>query len=544
MGWAFINPPDEDARVLEAFASRVPAQWKTDNKGRRDPNARQSFHITFATPLNSRGGRALRTALSHHCPVHARWSAPLIEKVGRITAADVYCLILSVDSGELRQLREETARECNTAPPAYDGAGHVSIVYVTADHAGELRQMLDADASLTALVGHTLAPGPDTAAPADEHRVAYWLATRGSGAEQDASEESKLRHDDECNIERWYECLRRWTYETAFVEVSQEQAREILSRKPASTFPSLRELARRVEAAIRVVGGHAFVRLSSRSPKDAAFTSPEMKTLLSAHLERMQRSVSCSAVETQNMEFAAFFQARAEASMVSNGRKALQLLRHSERVREDLSRSLRHADAVPWTVVAAVRRWDSIPVWSEFRGFVRDRSLVAISQYNFAVCFEREVVARSEGIRKTIVEFFERSGVKEALPLADCVADFVVPDDLDPSGVRLLEINPWATTTSPCLFTWLPGAKDLEGLEPPLPAMRVVAEPLPVLRDNAAFSQTDALLRNMPTDVVEDSQPLLEQVQSFLSDDVERINSTLRYTLSKCYGRRMTSYPI
>lgn len=113
----------------------------------------------------------------------------------------------------------------------------------------------------------------------------------------------------------------------------------------------------------------------------------------------------------------------------------------------------------------------------EFRGFVSNGSLNALSQYNHLVFFP-SLVARKDEIATTITKFFNDAiiprlaGLKLAsgVPLDSYVIDFglvesigttsvVASDSAERSGqprdqIQVIELNPFLPTTDGCLFSW------------------------------------------------------------------------------------------
>ena len=59
-----------------------------------------------------------------------------------------------------------------------------------------------------------------------------------------------------------------------------------------------------------------------------------------------------------------------------------------------------------WRENFAVRRWVSIDVGMEFRGFVKGGRLCALSQYNH-LCFFPELLERRDAIERRVRTFFE-----------------------------------------------------------------------------------------------------------------------------------------
>ncbi len=170
-----------------------------------------------------------------------------------------------------------------------------------------------------------------------------------------------------------------------------------------------------------------FVRLGSRSPKDAWETGPE----------------------------------------VHNADQAIErLCDMSERVFEDLMMALNEGyDPYIW-----LRQWVKIEPWAEFRCFQRGGKLVGISEYDYLAKPRKEIIDSHEAIEWAIRRFWEQQFLP-ACHLDDVIFDVFVkrhgfgtrdgiPGVKKASyesvvwEVKLLEINPYFNMTDPCLFDW------------------------------------------------------------------------------------------
>jgi hypothetical protein len=171
-----------------------------------------------------------------------------------------------------------------------------------------------------------------------------------------------------------------------------------------------------VAAAVEKMPNGAFIRLGSRSPKDAW---------------SFQRS---------------------DGKVIAGQDPLSYLLDCSERVYEDLMLAIKQN----YTPYIWVRQWIEIPKWSEFRCFMKSRKLVGISQYNY---LNNEVFPEMDpGMCEWAVrEFFKL--FRESTTFNDVVFDvFVKVRKAGPNSrdieVKLLEINPFFELTDPCLFAW------------------------------------------------------------------------------------------
>ncbi|KNC52293.1 uncharacterized protein AMSG_01120 [Thecamonas trahens ATCC 50062] len=219
-----------------------------------------------------------------------------------------------------------------------------------------------------------------------------------------------------------------------------------LSRAESETLAALE---RRVQAAMdeaTLMSTRFFVRLSTRSPKDAV-TSQDGTAK--------------------------------DALAVTRAREALALIGRSMRCYSDLQAHLKFR-ALPNlpAMNLILREWVDMPFDYEFRCFVASGALTAISQYAcFDVVPELHDTATLDAIRDAIVEL--HTSLDPLLSLDSYVFDVVwMPDT---GSVSLIEINPFGAELSSgaCLFSWTRDRALLYGDEPAAgsqPAVRVLRE--------------------------------------------------------------------
>jgi len=83
---------------------------------------------------------------------------------------------------------------------------------------------------------------------------------------------------------------------------------------------------------------------------------------------------------------------------VKNGEEALALLLHSSRVNTDISRTLDHSEH-GFKMYLLLRKFCPIEPSMEFRGFVYNNKLTAVSQY-YDSCFFQELVENKIQLKK------------------------------------------------------------------------------------------------------------------------------------------------
>jgi len=166
----------------------------------------------------------------------------------------------------------------------------------------------------------------------------------------------------------------------------------------------------------------------------------------------------------EDLELNAFVNCVPRSMTVDSGKSALDLLIKSERVFTDLQRWLEFSDdlePVPSSAFCPTKSTltnchqqqnhivlrtfqKDLQASMEFRGFVRNKRLNALSQY-YDVCYYPEVVENKEEIQERVCTFFEE--IKDRIPVEDYIIDFFVGEE----RIMIIEINPWATTTGGAL---------------------------------------------------------------------------------------------
>jgi hypothetical protein len=109
----------------------------------------------------------------------------------------------------------------------------------------------------------------------------------------------KTVEGDPLNIENWYSQLEKYTFETKFISISQETAQSFLNfyddPKGKSKFTKkdkilLEKLEEELNAVIDGKIG-SFIRLSTRSPKDSALSSPKLENLMKKYLNSLNNDM-------------------------------------------------------------------------------------------------------------------------------------------------------------------------------------------------------------------------------------------------------------
>jgi hypothetical protein len=196
------------------------------------------------------------------------------------------------------------------------------------------------------------------------------------------------------------------------------------------------------------LGGGFFVRLSSRSPKDAAMPTREAferEVIRRTEADGGSYDVMDAAI---NGSMRAFFEVGLQSLQVLDASAAIKLFTHSERVHRDLH-DADTAGALEGMKVA-IRRWEpELRQEYEFRAFVRSGKLTAISQYN-PYCYYPDQVAARDAICAKLENYWQ-SQVKDVLSrlYSDYVIDIAILAD---GACRVIELNPFEPQTGGGLF--------------------------------------------------------------------------------------------
>jgi hypothetical protein len=133
----------------------------------------------------------------------------------------------------------------------------------------------------------------------------------------------------------------------------------------------------------------------------------------------------------------------------SSGESALRLLTNgSSRLAFDLGMAVQGG----YSPHVFAREWLQIEPWMELRCFMRERSLVGVSQYHYTNAEAGKTIeSRRDKMLASVVDFFPRFCA--ACHLDTVVFDLVMPSASGSGSVPLLlEINPWTAATDFGLF--------------------------------------------------------------------------------------------
>jgi len=287
---------------------------------------------------------------------------------------------------------------------------------------------------------------------------------------------------------KWYHEFSGITFETYFTPFSEEQGRAYVAHyrhrychaevPTSEQVASLRSVEKTLDTLIEGILSRdrksgAFVRLNTRSPKDAIAINAEDFTTAAKGMSK-------------NDQLKLFFDLTLDSLRVTNGADAIDLLLSSERIYVDILQAFdASAEGIPeskrcsWDLELCVRKWETnLREDLEFRGFVKNYELIALSQYNTFVSYPN-VVSNKSNIENVIRKFFKEKvkSCLQSLHMPNTVVDFAIlvevegnfsrssqrlsprlpfsASSLASSRVVVIELNPFNKRTGGALFTWL-----------------------------------------------------------------------------------------
>eukprot|EP01124_Arcella_intermedia_P029266 TRINITY_DN6134_c0_g2_i1.p1 TRINITY_DN6134_c0_g2~~TRINITY_DN6134_c0_g2_i1.p1 ORF type:complete len:399 (-),score=100.86 TRINITY_DN6134_c0_g2_i1:102-1136(-) len=276
--------------------------------------------------------------------------------------------------------------------------------------------------------------------------------------------------------------VREWTFETVFVDMKLEWCRSIASyrnhaRNVASLYnfaqgdPKMMENVRKMdpmdmvsqedrdnfetlkklihEALMGFGAEGAFIRLDSRSPKDAILSGHAVREVLQKEISSRPHADPYSEA-CQIDDVIAYFRSISKAQQIHTGEEAIDLLLRSNRVLEDLAKG-ELAQGSSFKSKLVIRKWTDIEPELEFRTFVVKGQITAITQYH-KKCFVPSLKENKDKVEKLIFENFEKVKDLIRVPEGTFTIDFAVSQDYSRSV--MIEINDPPPVAGTSLFLW------------------------------------------------------------------------------------------
>lgn len=184
--------------------------------------------------------------------------------------------------------------------------------------------------------------------------------------------------------------------------------------------------------------GYAFVKTSSRSAKDAPIYQKTFEDLYKCELKKVPHGTSC---DQENIQITCLLKAAFQALKMTSGDQVVNIFVMSERIYQDMLLAVEVEQRFDENFV--VRKFVEIDVDMEFRGFVYDGRLNALSQYNYLIYSER-LHTEKESYKKLVCDFYNNKVfpvLKESNIPNSFVIDFAVCQTGNKYGMIITTAN-------------------------------------------------------------------------------------------------------
>ncbi|STY31289.1 D123 [Legionella wadsworthii] len=316
----------------------------------------------------------------------------------------------------------------------------------------------------------------------------YFPATQSDGTSL-----TRWEAVDKFSVENWYPHLEKYTFVTTFIKLDYDDIQFLMGNgSPEYDSTLLEHSFDHFLSQLR--NQEAFMRLSSRSPKDSKALFDEAATIMSKDFSNWNE------FDNKNQQLVAFVASMTKAMKITSGRKIIETIQQSPRVHNDLIALMSTASRSNCTTNIVLREWYSIRPDHEFRAFVsrrcRKESIVtAIAQYFHFLYFDKAPTDcfnfLEEDTKKNLILKFQNYILKSIDPAVanflnfaseqdddnsiDCIREYIVDIALIPINqyhgemtddntihiggstyiIMVIELNPFAPSATGCaLFNW------------------------------------------------------------------------------------------
>jgi hypothetical protein len=279
-------------------------------------------------------------------------------------------------------------------------------------------------------------------------------------------------------------CFPQFESQNQFSDDNSEEWSDDNDDSGGQSAPTFRDLTQEIELCIEDLGGVVFPKLNWSSPRDAYWVLPG-------------NTLKCSSPADVYL-----------------------LLKSSDFIHHDLSRVFEYCtdgdgiSAPPSGYKLCLRKWVAVNPGSEFRCFVRDSILIAISQRDTSTYYQH-VSKDKDAIRGDICQF--HSSVLHR-KFSNSSYTFDVYQNKE-GCYRLIDINPFGEMTDPLLFSW----DELRNwVCPPQGGVSPTSPQIRVIDSEGTIRPSDLELSRLPKDVADlkSSEGIEEFVKMFKSENL------------------------
>ncbi|KAH3756146.1 cell division cycle protein 123-like [Pelomyxa schiedti] len=265
------------------------------------------------------------------------------------------------------------------------------------------------------------------------------------------------------DVQSWYPRVSGLTFPTELIPLRIDVGRAIVQTyrhrfysEPAPSNQQLQlleEMEQNMNNAIKGLPHGAFVRLSARSPKDAGRVNAEnLRRYIAEREAELSEEQRSNPLFVANAKMLAIGKARWEALRCTSGKEAMEMILNSERVFMDLMEAIETEEL--WDQYVVVRKWEpKLIADMEFRAFVYNGKLTAISQYNHYVYIPL-LVAHHDRILEALIAYWTAQVEPVTKDLPNYIVDLGFLKFEPEPELCVIELNPYRDTTGAALFDW------------------------------------------------------------------------------------------
>jgi hypothetical protein len=279
--------------------------------------------------------------------------------------------------------------------------------------------------------------------------------------------EHKNRHENNpFDIDQWYPVLKSITFKTFFLPLQFQEAIAImhyyrqrylyrleLTYIDIYTLTNLEKKIQNFLNSNPILKSSAFFRLCGRSPKDGdPYSSKKVREDYYSNLEKVSKFYNLDKNDPQTKVLAI---SRTNLLKITNAKEVMSLLLSSERVYNDM---------FDWTQDGGKEQIvfrefsDKLFYDYEFRGYVYNNKLCAITQYDHYGCYQH-IINNKEKFEKMINEFWNNKVKNLMIKVTkNYVVDFCIIDEKD---VILIELSPFMRCTGASCYRWEKDSKEM-----------------------------------------------------------------------------------
>ena len=259
-------------------------------------------------------------------------------------------------------------------------------------------------------------------------------------------------------IEQWYPILKDYTFKTYFIPLEIEDAiamsnfyeEKYLSKNKLTQddINRIKNLEIKIQKLIdlnpNLKSGGCFVRLSGRSPKDGEpYNMQKIKNNYENNLLRYEKLYNLKK-DSPQLKVLSFL--RSNHLKSEKAKDALNLLLSSERIHLDLNDWIKEGGKE----MLAIREYgQDLCDDLEFRAFIYNNKLTAITQYDHYIKFEH-IIKNKDKYQQMINDYWNKN-IKNIIKTPNYSIDFAI---LNNNQVIVIEMSPFMKSTGPCCLKW------------------------------------------------------------------------------------------